>query len=238
MTTCTAAKQQHLETPQTQNTAHGDVVPARGFAGCATNPIKGAFANPRGALGRLAGWAMSRKNTPLNEFAVQLLAPQAGHKVLEIGYGPGKGLALLAALVGENGFIAGLDISELMLKNASRRNNSHILHKRMRLELGRADDIPHADETFDKILSVSNVQFWRPASKSFAETLRVLKPGGTICLGIHVLVEGQRRMTPGLYPEEREQLCAMLQRAGFVNVSQHPQDDGVHGYAIIAQRPE
>ncbi len=203
-----------------------DVVPARAFSQNAGRPLFAAFAAPSGLLGRLAGRLMAGKNTALNVFCLDLLDPKPGEHVLEIGYGPGKALSLLAERVGETGFVGGVDVSDLMFKAALRRNKAYVRDGRMRLALGAAHEEVWPDAAFDMALSVSNVQFWNPASVSLAETRRALKPGGRLALGVHLQNENAKRMTPGLYPEEVARLREMLVEAGFSSISEHPMDNG------------
>ena len=81
------------------------------------------FGHPRGLLGRLAGWIMAKKksNTARGRWAIAELAPKPDARVLEIGYGPGLGLADMSRRVSE-GTVIGVDISDLMLAQAGRRN--------------------------------------------------------------------------------------------------------------------
>lgn len=214
-----------------------DIVPARAFAGSDSHPLKRAFARPSGLLGRLAGWIMSVTNTPLIEYAVRLLKPRPGDRVLEIGFGPGTGIGLLIDCVGETGFVAGLDPSEQMLGINLRRFKRPLSSGRLRLEKAAADRIPWPDDSFDRVLCVSAVQFWKPASRSFSETFRVLKGGGLLVLGIHTQVEGRRAKIPGLFPEEVTRLVKLLENAGFAYIAKHPMQGGKAGLCIVARRP-
>jgi protein-L-isoaspartate O-methyltransferase len=51
--------------------------------------LSSQFAHPRGALGWLAGAVMAVENRQRNAFALAVLDPQPGDRVLEIGVGPG-----------------------------------------------------------------------------------------------------------------------------------------------------
>ena len=226
-----------------ENTAFGhhdrgpDVVPARAFVGCDTHRIKRAFYRPSGVLGRIAVWIMNRTNAPLYQAAVALLAPQPVESVLEIGFGSGNGLAALADRLGEAGMIAGIDPSEQMLGIATRRFQHRLSKGGMRLTGGTADDLPWPDQTFDAVLAVSSVQFWKPASQSFREVLRVLRAGGRLVLGVHTLAEGAAARHPGFYPDEVAGLMELLVAAGFAEVEKHTLDMGGNGLCVVARRP-
>jgi ubiquinone/menaquinone biosynthesis C-methylase UbiE len=48
---------------------------------------------------------------------------------------------------------------------------------------GRAEALPFADETFDRVVAVTILCFIQQADDAIAEMARVLKPGGRIVIG-------------------------------------------------------
>ena len=84
----------------------------------------GACPQHAGFWGHVAGWIMACRpsNRQRNARTVDLLNPQLGQSVLEIGVGPGLALQRAAARVGDQEFVAGIDASGLMLAEAARRN--------------------------------------------------------------------------------------------------------------------
>jgi hypothetical protein len=58
-----------------------------------------AFGRPQGVLGRLGGLIMTRMNRNMAARAIALLDVQPHDRVLEIGFGPGVGIELLARVV-------------------------------------------------------------------------------------------------------------------------------------------
>lgn len=226
-----------MTAPSSPAAASADLIPARAFRARASHPAFRAFAAPTGWLGRLAGWIMTRKNLPLNRLAVQTMEARAGEHVLEIGFGPGCALALLSAAVGPDGLVAGVDRSPEMLAAATRRNRPAVHGGRMRLTTGTADQLAWPEASFDRVLSVSNVQFWQPATRSLAEILRVLKPRGRLVIAVHTLREGQRRLTPGLFADELVAVKRWIERNGFVLTGEVVLDQGITGLCLVAQRP-
>lgn len=60
--------------------------------------VKAQFALPHGLAGRAAGWVMAKTAgySGMDLTSVELLALRSGARVLEIGFGPGEGVRLLA----------------------------------------------------------------------------------------------------------------------------------------------
>src|SRR5919106_1309247 len=79
------------------------------------------FGRPQGILGRLGGLIMARTNREFVYEVIDLLDIQPNDQVLEVGFGPGVGIQRLARLAAA-GYIAGVDHSEAMVKQATARN--------------------------------------------------------------------------------------------------------------------
>lgn len=124
------------------------------------NGWRAQFGHPRGLAGALIGCLMAVKNRARSEWVLSLLHLKTSDRVLEIGFGPGVDIRRVRELAPE-GFIAGIDHSELMLRQASRRNAAAIARGSVELRQGDAGRIPYAQESFDKIFSINCAQFWR-----------------------------------------------------------------------------
>ena len=79
------------------------------------------FGRPKGILGRLDGIIMARTNQPCAAWVIDRLGIQPHDRVLEVGFGPGVGIELLASSV-SGGCIAGVDPSDEMVEQARARN--------------------------------------------------------------------------------------------------------------------
>ena len=101
------------------------------------------FGNPNGFLGRVAGFIMRFRssNRERNRRTLTLLGIQPEDEVLEIGFGPGLAIELPSQLA-HRGKVVGIDHSELMLRQAGRRNAKAIATGRVELSLGSADHLP------------------------------------------------------------------------------------------------
>jgi SAM-dependent methyltransferase len=181
-----------------------------------------------------------------NPVAVADLRP--GETVLDLGSGGGIDVLLSARRVGPAGQAYGLDMTEEMLDlaqanaRAAGAENTEFLR-------GRIEAIPLPDSSVDVIISncVINLSTDRPAV--FAESFRVLRPGGrlgiTDILAEDHLTEAQRLERGAQagciagapsFTEYRDGLTG----AGFTGITITPAQqvgDGVHSAIIRAVKP-
>ncbi|MFE7803010.1 class I SAM-dependent methyltransferase [Nocardia sp. NPDC057440] len=98
--------------------------------------------------------------------------------VLDLGCGDGSLLAILARN-GATG-LAGIDLSEGQLASARRR--SELVDAELRL--GRAQELPFADNAFDTVVSHMAVMLMAQVEQVFTEAARVLKPAGRLAISV------------------------------------------------------
>jgi len=104
----------------------------------------------------------------------ELLALQPGERVLDIGSGPGFLADEMAAEVGPDGAVRGVDASESMLAIARRRETA------VEYAIGDALALPYADETFDAAVATQVYEYVPDMPTALAEARRVLRPGGRL----------------------------------------------------------
>ena len=73
--------------------------------------------------------------------------------------------------------MCGIDHSELMLRQASRRNADGIRRGVVDLRLASVDALPGLDAPFDKILVVNAMMFWTKPEARLQALRRLLRPG-------------------------------------------------------------
>jgi ubiquinone/menaquinone biosynthesis C-methylase UbiE len=95
------------------------------------------FGRPSGLLGGAAGLLMAHRssNRKRNEWAVSLLGVRPDDRVLEIGCGPGLAIRELGRIA-HAGYVCGIDHSEVMLRQARRRNADGLRRGIVDLRLG------------------------------------------------------------------------------------------------------
>ncbi|HEX3037159.1 MAG TPA: class I SAM-dependent methyltransferase [Thermodesulfobacteriota bacterium] len=150
------------------------------------------FGRPEGNLGRLGGIIMARMNRKFASWVINLLDIQPNDRVLEVGFGPGVGIQLLAKSASA-GYVAGIDPSEEMVEQATARNAQAIESRRVDLRHGSVESLPFEDNTFDKALAINSMQVWPDALAGLREMRRVLKSEGRIALGFTLYSRQQSR---------------------------------------------
>jgi ubiquinone/menaquinone biosynthesis C-methylase UbiE len=174
------------------------------------------FGRPAGIRGWAAGLVMAHRssNRRRNAWAVSLLEVRPDDRVLEIGFGPGLAIRELSNITRE-GYVCGIDHSELMLRQAKKRNDDGIRRGIVDLRLGSVDALPSFDAPFDKILAVNAVLFWNDVDSRLAQLRGLLRPGGLIAVAHQPRGPGASDETSAAKGRE---IAAALVRAGFSEV--------------------
>ncbi|HEY1919254.1 MAG TPA: class I SAM-dependent methyltransferase [Streptosporangiaceae bacterium] len=179
--------------------------------------VIGQAHHPHGAAGRVTAWEMALRpsNRQRNRWAVALLDVQRADRVLEIGFGPGVAIAELARAGA--GHVYGIDHSDVMLRQASRRNAAAIRAGRVTLIKAPADQLPPAlDGPFDAILAVNSLGFWPAPAERLAGLRRLLAPGGRIAIASQPRCPGATAATSR---SAADNIGKLLRDAGFTHLS-------------------
>jgi ubiquinone/menaquinone biosynthesis C-methylase UbiE len=197
--------------------------------------IVSQFKRPRGVLGRIVGLILAGRGSNLvrNRWTVDLIDPQSGQRVLEVGCGPGVALELCLSRMSVKA--VGVDHSQLMIAQASRRNTTAMRAGRLQLIEGTINDVPGDLAPFDKLFSINVIQFVdRPAF--IARTKALLKPGGTFAATYQ---PRHAKATRANALAMAGQLTAMLSAAGFAQVRTEEIDlKPVPAVCVIGERPQ
>lgn len=174
--------------------------------------VRQQFGNPTGWLGAFVGHLMALKNRERSEWVLTQLAIGPSDHVLEIGFGSGVDVRRAALLARQ---VSGIDRSDVMLRQATRRNQRTIAEGRVHLRLGAVPPLPFDDGVFDKAFSINAFQFWRDPAAALRELMRVMKPGGVVAVAVQPRNKGATEATS---QETGRQIAAALTGAGFCDV--------------------
>lgn len=173
--------------------------------------------HPHGTAGSISGWVFAHRpsNRRRNRWVAALLSAGPTDRVLEIGFGPG---VAVAALVRRGaGHVYGIDHSDVMLRQASRRNAAAIKAGRVTLLKAAVNQLPETLEgPFEAILAVNSHGFWPAPADQLTELRRRLTPEGRIAVASQPRCPGATAETARKAAEEIENL---LRAAGFTRVS-------------------
>lgn len=124
----------------------------------------------------------------LGDLVLRLLDPQPQHAVLDVACGTGLVSRLFTGKVAR---LVGVDITEAMFDQARPFVDE--------LVVAPGEALPFADGTFDRVVCRQGIQFMRD-QEAVSEMLRVLKPGGKVCL-VHLIAYG---------PDDRDEYFEIL----------------------------
>ena len=178
--------------------------------------VRAQFGRPAGLPGLMAAWVMAYRssNRRRNAWAVSLLDVQRDDRVLEIGFGPGIAIRELASLA-PHGQVCGLDHSEVMVRQASRRNTEAVRRGDVKLTLGSAENLPAFEPAFDKLLAVNALQFSDRPVDRLSELRGLLSGGGRIAIAFQPRGPGA---TDEAATTAGHKLACALSEAGFSQV--------------------
>jgi ubiquinone/menaquinone biosynthesis C-methylase UbiE len=190
---------------------------------------------PEGWLGNALATVMSWETRRENDAALALLDVQPRERVLEVGFGHGRGIAAAARLA-RGGLVSGVDHAPDMVAMAARRNRDAIRQGLVDLRQADCSMLPFDAASFDKAWSVHTIYFWNDPRQVLGEIRRVLKPGGRLVLGFRA----ESELTRAAFPESiyrfypAGQVRELLLQAGFVNVTLSNEFSGSRG-VILAE---
>jgi ubiquinone/menaquinone biosynthesis C-methylase UbiE len=138
---------------------------------------------------------------------------KAGDRVLDLGSGAGNDCFVARSIVGETGFVTGLDFTDEMLEKA-KRNNAIMKYENVEFVKGDIEQIPLPDNSYDVVISNCVLNLVPDKKKAFSEIKRVLKPGGHFCVSDIVL--------KGELPEDMREAAALY--AGCVSGALQKED--------------
>jgi SAM-dependent methyltransferase len=102
-----------------------------------------------------------------------------GERVLDLGSGAGTDSLIAAQMVGEQGHVTGIDMTQEMLAKA-RAAAADMGTTNVEFVEGEAERLPFPDASFDVVISNGVIDLVPDKDAVFTELFRVLTPGGRI----------------------------------------------------------
>lgn len=115
----------------------------------------------------------------VNDAVVDLIEPQPGETVLDIGAGMGPGVMRAAA---NGATVVAVDPTPFMRKVMSARSMFSRNRKGIKVTDGAAEALPAKDGEVDAVWSVNTMHHWTSPAEGAIEIARVLAPGGRVVL--------------------------------------------------------
>jgi len=106
---------------------------------------------------------------------------KAGNIVLDLGSGAGNDCFIARNIVGDKGFVYGLDFTDEM-NTLARKNQQKLGYTNMEFIKGDIEAMPFENEKVDIIVSNCVMNLVPNKQKAYNEVYRVLKPGGHFCI--------------------------------------------------------
>jgi ubiquinone/menaquinone biosynthesis C-methylase UbiE len=101
------------------------------------------------------------------ELILELVAPHAGERILDVGCGTGNHLQVFREKWCS---VTGIDSSTAMLEIARKKMGTHV-----DLQLGKAEDLPFSDDEFDIVTMINALEVVQNPEKAIAEAIRVCR---------------------------------------------------------------
>ncbi len=156
------------------------------------------------------------------EFAVI----KEGDTVIDLGSGAGNDAFVARAITGEKGRVIGIDFTDKMIEKA-RLNADKLGFNNVEFRYGDIEKIPVTANVADVVVSNCVLNLVPNKAKAFAETFRILKPGGHFSVSDIVLkgalpaaLQKSAEMYAGCVAGaiQKEEYLSCIQHAGFTNV--------------------
>ncbi len=182
-----------------------------------TEQVREEF-NRWAAAGR--GAEMEDSHRPITDPTLALMNIQPADRVLDVGCGTGW-LCRQMASIAHEGAVAGIDLSDEMIAEAQR---SAAAFANLQFRIGGAEQVPWADGSFTKIISVESAYYWPHPARGVTEIFRVLDLGGSAWILINFYRDNpycrqwSRELKVPVVLLSAREWSALFEDAGFTQV--------------------
>ena len=149
-----------------------------------------------------------------------------GDTVVDLGSGAGNDCFIARAETGEDGKVIGLDFTVEMVARA-RKNAKSMGFENIEFYLGEIDHNPLPDKIADVVVSNCVFNLIPDRRRAFAETYRIIKPGGHFSISDVIIVgevPEELRQHAELYAGcvsgamQKEEYLSIIEETGFENI--------------------
>jgi SAM-dependent methyltransferase len=120
---------------------------------------------------------------PVSQALIEDAGVGEGDAVLDVATGPGEPALTVAARVGSQGKVVGVDPAAPMVA-AARRAAEQGGFRNAQFEVGSADSLPFAPDSFDAVVSRFGAMYFPSPGGAVREMLRVVRPGRKVSLAV------------------------------------------------------
>lgn len=150
-----------------------------------------------------------------------------GDTVVDLGSGAGNDCFVARSIAGERGKVIGIDFTDKMIEKA-RINADKLGYNNVEFRKGDIENMPLTSNVADVVVSNCVLNLVPDKKKAFAETFRVLKPGGHFSVSDIVLagelpdgLQKSAEMYAGCVSGaiQREDYLSIIHNTGFTNIT-------------------
>jgi len=149
-----------------------------------------------------------------------------GDTVVDLGSGAGNDVFIARAIVGNEGKVIGLDMTEEMIEKA-KINNAKLGYKNVDFRLGDIENMPLEDNLADVVVSNCVLNLVPDKKKAFSEIYRILKSGAHFCVS-DIVIQGEMidelKKSAEMYAGcisgalQQDKYLKIIEEAGFKNI--------------------
>jgi len=151
---------------------------------------------------------------------------EEGDTVVDLGSGAGNDVFIARSVTGASGKVIGIDFTEKMIEKA-RLNSDKLGYNNVEFRYGDIENMPVNDNTADVVVSNCVLNLVPNKKQAFAETFRILKPGGHFSVSDIVLrgeLPEKFKKAAELYSGcvagaiDKDEYLEVIRNAGFENI--------------------
>lgn len=182
---------------------------------------------PHGKEGAEMLSGMNERHSAVTGWALGFFDLARNDSVLDIGCGGGATIKRLSEMI-EDGYICGVDHSELSVKLSTKFNKHDVECGKVKVKHASVEELPFENNSFDDIITVESFYFWPDPQENLKEVYRVLKNGGRFLIVADINGDAELDEKDieninkfNLFNPKLSQFHLLLENAGFTDIRIH-----------------